>query len=284
MNWLFQRLKSINYKRLSSKIGEDDILEMSASLAFYTALSLAPLLVLLLTFISLINESFQEQLLLQIQGLIGSEASKLIREIAKNVDKQPKVRDLAGVLGLVTLLLSAGAIFGDLRHSLNRIFQVTLEQKSEKGGSFVTGVWGFLKEKLFSMGMVLTFVFISIVSLMVSSVLSLYLKGSDQVVGQVVNFIVSLCIFWILFSTIYFFIPQRDVSKKVAATSGLITAILFSIGKTLIGLYLGQSAAASLYGAAGSFIVLLMWVYYSSAIIYFSAELAHEINNKETKS
>lgn len=96
--------------------------------------------------------------------------------------------------------------------------------------------------------------------------------------GQTINFLVSVFIFAVLFAGIYYFLPQTKVVGKVAFTSGVITALLFSIGKSLIGAYLGQSAVASLYGAAGSFIVLLMWVYYSAAVIFFSAEIAQQIN------
>lgn len=270
----------MKWGRLISKVSQDDIFDMAASLAFYTALSLAPLLVLLLTFLSFVGEGFREELLTQIQNLVGSEAAKITRDIAENAGEKTEIRDFAGIAGLVTLLFSAGAIFGDLRVSLNRIFETTKEAPPKKNGNFLSSSWGFAKAKLFNMGMVLTFVFISIVSLVISSALSLYLHGGEEVFGQILNFIISLLIFWILFSSIFFFLPQTQIKKKVAIVSGLITAILFSIGKSLIGIYLGQSAVASLYGAAGSFIVLLLWVYYSSVVIYFSAELSHEINQE----
>lgn len=261
-------------------MSRDDILEMSASLAFYTALSLAPLLVLLLTSVSLINLEFREQLLSQIQGLVGAKASELIREIARNVDERPDIRNLAGILGLLVLLFSAGAIFGDLRGSLNRIFEAH-KKEAAKDETFLQSTWQLLKKKLFNMGMVLTFVFISIISLIVSTGLSFYLNSSEQWFGQLVNFGISLAVFWLLFSALYYFLPDAEISKKTAGTSGLVTALLFSLGKTAIGLYLGQSAAASLYGAAGSFVVLLMWVYYSSAVIFLSAEIAYQFNRKE---
>ncbi|UYL10744.1 YihY family inner membrane protein [Bdellovibrio sp. SKB1291214] len=254
---------------------------MSASLSFYTALSLAPLLVLLLTFVAIMNQSFREEILTQINLLFGTSSSQILEEIAKNVESQPDVRDLAGILGIITLLFSAGAIFGELRMSLNKIFEVKIDYKKLEEETFLQSVGTFMKTKLFNMGMVLTFVFISIISLVVSSVLSLYLTGTDAVIGQILNFVVSLLIFGLLFSAIYYFLPQVQVRLKVAITSGFITAFMFSVGKGLIGLYMGQSAVASLYGAAGSFIVLLLWVYYSSAVIFLSAEVANEINKEE---
>ncbi|WP_413585072.1 YihY/virulence factor BrkB family protein [Bdellovibrio sp. HCB274] len=278
---LLNSLKRVTNKNFFSKLGTDDIFEMSASLSFYTALSLAPLLVLLLTFVALINDSFREEILKQVQMLFGGESSNILRDIAKNVDKKPEIRDIAGIVGLVTLIFSAGAIFGELRMSLNKIFEVKFDPEKAKEETFIQSVWSFMKTKLFNMGMVLTFVFISIISLLVSSVLSMFLKGNDAIWGQLLNFVISLGIFGILFSAIYYFLPQRDVRLKVAVTSGFITAFMFSIGKGLIGLYMGQSAVASLYGAAGSFIVLLLWVYYSSAVIFLSAEVANEINKVE---
>lgn len=279
---LTRSLKKATSKDFVNKLSRDDIFEMSASLSFYTALSLAPLLVLLLTFVALIDDSFREEILGQIHLLFGNQSADILRDIAKNVERQPEVRDMAGLLGLITLVFSAGAIFGELRMSLNKIFEVKIDYKALEEETFLQSVWTFMKTKLFNMGMVLTFVFISIISLIVSSILSLYLKGAEAVLGQFVNFIISLGIFGLLFSAIYFFLPQVKVRPKVAITSGFITAFMFSIGKGLIGLYMGQSAVASLYGAAGSFIVLLLWVYYSSAVIFLSAEVANEINKEES--
>jgi membrane protein len=184
---------------------------------------------------------------------------------------------IAGIAGMVTLLFSAGAIFGELRMSLNKIFQVDKSKLEHPDESFLRSTWRFLKDKLFNMGMVLAFVFISIVSLLVSSALSFFLKGDVAVLGQTVNFLVSLAVFGLLFGSLYYFLPQTKISAKIAITSGVITGLLFSLGKSLIGLYLGQSAVGSMYGAAGSLIVVLVWVYYSSAVIFVSAEIANEI-------
>jgi len=216
---------------------------------------------------------------MEVQNLVGEQASETIRVIAINADRSPEMRGWAGIVGVVTLLVSASAIFGQLRTSLNKVFDVKKEEMKEKDKqSFIADTFGYVKEKVFSMGMVLTFVFISIISLLVSSFLSLFLKGAEGFWFQILNLVVSFAIFTFLFGCIYYFIPVVKVSFKVAAISGVITAVLFSIGKSLIGLYLGQNAVASLYGAAGSFIVLLMWVYYSSVVIFFSAEIAHELN------
>ena len=277
-----KRVKRLFQQKFIDKLVADDIFDLAASLSYYTALSLAPLLVLLLTFVSLVGNNFKAELLTEVQNLVGEQASETIRAIAINADKSPEMRGWAGLIGVVTLLVSASAIFGQLRTSLNKVFDVPREQLKEKDKqSFWADTFGYIKEKIFSMGMVLTFVFISIISLVVSSVLSLYLEGNEGFLIQALNLLVSFLIFSFLFACIYYFIPVVKVRPKVAAASGMITAIFFSIGKSLIGIYLGQNAVASLYGAAGSFIVLLMWVYYSSVVIFFSAEIAHELNWEE---
>ncbi|WII72468.1 YihY/virulence factor BrkB family protein [Bdellovibrio sp. 22V] len=275
------------YKRIFSgqfidKLDRDKILDLAASLSYYTALSFAPLLVLLLTFVSFLGDNFKQELLMEVEGLVGGRAQDTIKAIAKNASQTPEVRDWAGLAGLITLLFSAGAIFSQLRMSLNIIFEVREEdlKKPEKEGFFVSA-WNFIKQKIFSMGMVLTFVFISIVSLVVSSMLSMFLSGTAAILGEFINLGVSFLVFSFLFAAIYYFLPQRQIRPGIAFTAGAITAILFSIGKSLIGMYLGQSAVANLYGAAGSLIVFLMWVYYSSIIIFISAEIANEINKAE---
>lgn len=264
--------------RFLDKLGNDKIMDLAAALSYYTALSLAPLLILMITFVSFLGMEFKTEMISEIENLVGSQASQAIKAIAMNADKTPKIRDWAGLVGIITLLFSAGAIFGQLRESLNVIFEVKDSTPEEQDEGLLKTSWAFIKKKIFSMGMVLAFVFISMVSLVISSVISLVLSGAAAIIGQIANFLISLLIFTLLFAAIYFFLPQKKMRTAETLTGGLITAILFSIGKTLIGLYLGQSAVGSLYGAAGSLIVLLMWVYYSSIIIFIGAEIANEIH------
>jgi membrane protein len=269
-------VKSLFDSKFFSKVSNDDLFNMAASLSYYTALSLAPLLVLLITFVSFMGDTFKVELINQIQDLVGSQAAEAIAMITKSADQKVSVRNIAGILGLLTLLVSAGGVFGELRASLNKIFDVPLATISDQDENFWQTSRGFLKQKIFNMGMVLTFVFISIVSLLISSGISLWFQGAQALIGQLINFAISAAVFTVLFGAIYFFLPQKKMSLKVSLISGLITAVLFSLGKSLIGMYLGQSAVASAYGAAGSMIVLLMWVYYSSIIIFLSAEITHK--------
>lgn len=269
----FRRIAS---KEFMEKLGRDNILDMAASLSYYTALSLAPLLILLITVVSFLGENFKDELMTQVQDLVGSKASGAIKAVTANASATPDLRNWAGIAGVVTLLFSSGAIFGQLRSSFNIIFEV--DPKSLNGGEGIVGSsLDFLKRKVFSMGMVLTFVFISLVSLVVSSAISMMVTGTTALILQGINLAVSLLVFTFLFGAIYYFLPQKRIPAAVAFVAGLITALLFNVGKSLIGLYIGQSAVASMWGAAGSFIVLLMWVYFSSIIIFISAEIANEI-------
>lgn len=272
-------LKNIFNQGFLNKLLEDDLLDMSSSLSYYTALSLSPLLILLVTFVAFMGDNFKVELVRQIQDLVGSQAAEAIHMITENADRRESLRNLAGLLGLLTLLLSASAIFQKLRKSLNTIFAV---EENTNASAEEPSVWqatlGFLQGRIFNMGMVLTFVFISIVSLAISSALSLWLEGAQLIFGQLVNFLISVLIFAILFSSLYYFLPQRRLPRRIALTSGVLTSVFFSIGKSLIGIYLGQSAVASAYGAAGSLVVLLMWVYYSSLIIFLSAEFSYQLH------
>lgn len=272
------KVAEIFNKKFFHKVGTDEIMQMSASLAYYTALSISPLIVLLITFVSFMGPNFKTELVQQIQDLVGGQAAEALSIVIKNADKADSGRGLSSLFGFLTLLISAGGIFQELRGSLNKIFEVeTPEEAEAKGHVIWTTSMSFLKQKIFNMGMVLAFVFILIISLVVSSVISLLLNGAQAFIGQLINFVVSTLIFASLFAAIFYFLPQKHIRLRLAVVSGIITAILFSIGKTAIGIYLGQSAVASAYGAAGSVILLLMWVYFSSLIIFVAAEISHQI-------
>lgn len=275
---MLMKFGEIFTKKFFDKVGDDQILDMSASLAFYTALSISPLIVLMITFVSFMGDNFKANLTQEIQDLVGGQAAEAIKIIIENADKSQGARGLSSLFGFLTLLVSAGGIFQELRLSLNKIFEAKRpDEGPTQGHILLTTSLSFLKQKIFNMGMVLTFVFILIISLVISSVISLFLTGAQLLVGQLINFVVSTLIFASLFGAIFYFLPQKRIHVRLAAISGFITAILFSIGKTAIGIYLGQSAMASAYGAAGSMILLLMWVYYSSIIIFISAEISHQI-------
>jgi len=272
------KFSSIFNQSFLNKVNNDDIFQMSASLAYYTALSISPLIVLLITFVSFMGAGFKNELVLEIQKLVGPQAAETLNILIKNADTSEGARGLSSIFGFITLLISAGGIFQELRLSLSKIFEAQVPKSATPQGNIVwTTSMYFFKQKVFNMGMVLTFVFILVTSLVISSLISLLLSGTEQLIGQIINFTISTVIFASLFGAIFYFLPEKKTTLRLATISGITTSLLFSLGKTAIGLYLGQSAVASAYGAAGSMILLLMWVYYSAIIIFISAEISHQI-------
>lgn len=263
----------INYlRKLISKIKKDDIFTQSAALALYTSFSLAPLLILLISFLSSLQLDLQLQLVEQVKNLVGSEAANVLTAIIEKAEERKDLSTLSGWIGSLTLLFSASVIFAHLQGALNKIFHTPPMPHDNK--HWTAELRRFISKRLISFGIVLSFIFISIVSLMASSLLSLVMGSQEGLFGELVNIGLSLVLFTILFSAIFKWMPDKSIPNRAVLRAGFLTGILFMVGKTLIGIYLGQTAVGSAYGAAGSFIVLLLWVYYSSLIIFVGAEIA----------
>ena len=177
----------------------------------------------------------------------------------------------ANIWGILVLGVSASVIFAQLQSSLNLIFQSGNEAKEVSMKEYLQQ---FISRRLVCFGMVLTFIFVSIVSLVISSVLALVFNGQPAFWMQAVQQGGSLLVYSLLFAIILRWMPDRKVPWKAAVRGGLITAFMFMAGKILIGMYLGSAALGSPYGAAGSVIVLLVWVYYSSLIVLLGAEIS----------
>jgi membrane protein len=255
---------------------EDDALTLGAALAFYTALSMSPLLVLLLWFASALGEGAQQQLVAQMQGLVGPEGADAIGAIVDNADAEPGLGNVAGVVSLVTLVASVSGVFSQLQYALNTIWDV--KPTPER-----SGMRAWLWKRALSAGVVATVGFLLVVSLAVSAAVAAaseyaghVLPGSDAI-WQGVTFVVSLGVTTVLFAVIFRFLPDVTVGWRETWIGALATAILFSIGRFAIGFYLGQSSVGSAYGAAGSFMVLLVWVYYASLILFLGAELTQVV-------
>jgi membrane protein len=249
----------------------DEAPKLSASLAFYTIFSLAPLLIISIAIASLVfeEEAARGQIVQQIGALVGKQGAASIQEIILR-SSQEKTGILATIIGVATLLLGATAVFGELQDSLNYVWKA--ENKSS------SGIRGFLKTRLLSFGLVLVVGFLLLVSLIVTSVLtalttyfSSRLPGSDFL-WHLLNLGVSLIVITILFALIYRILPAVKIAWRDVFFGAAVTAFLFIVGKTLIGLYLGRSAATSSYGAAGSFVLVLLWVYYTAQVFFFGAE------------
>lgn len=258
---------------------EDKVPRLGASLAFYTALSIAPLLVLSLRTAALVfgDEAARGEIQYQFQSMMGKEGSEAVESMLQNASR-PESGTLATVFSFITLLFGASGVFGELQDSLNTIWEV----KPKPG----RGYWGFVRDRFFSMALVMGVAFLLLVSLVVSAVLSF--AGSHTIqfptelawLGQVVNIAVSLAVFTALFAMMLKYLPDVKIGWKDVWMGAFMTAVLFTIGKFAIGLYLGRSAIASSYGVTGSLIVLLVWVYYSAQIVFFGAEFTQVYANR----
>ena len=268
-------------KETGSDFVADDAMTLAASLAFYTALSFAPLLVLMLTVVTLfLGEATQQKLVDEVKNLMGPQAGASVEQIVnpekvagekggggaaeQAKEKQKHLASVAGIIGLVTLIFSASGVFAQLQAAMNRIWDV----EPKPGGA----VMSWLRSRGLSIGMVFAILFLLLVSLVVSSVLAGMFKDGGTL-WKILNFIISLGVFIGLFALIFKFLPDVKIPWTDVWIGAAATAILFGVGKSLIGLYLGTAGVGSSYGAAGSLIVLLVWVYYSSIILFLGAEM-----------
>lgn len=259
--------------RLFARLSEAEVVDLSAALSFYMALSIAPLVIVIVTFVGQLGSGLEQSLLTQIRNLIGPQTAEVTAMIIQNVSDRPDLGKLAGWFAFITIGLSAGVVFAHLQYSLNRIFR-TRHAPTQKT-TFWQDVLSLVRKRLLSFGLVLSFILISLVSLIISSLIALFIEGITTSAARAIEMLMTLSTYTLLFTVIFKWIPdhRKEASWRIMARGGLITAILFAVGKYLIGLYLGQSALNSAYGAAGSFFVFLVWVYYSSIIIFFGATL-----------
>lgn len=247
---------------------------LGAALAFYTILSLSPLVILVVALVGLFfdRSTAQTHILNQVQGMIGAEGGKAVESMLANAHK-PSSGILGTIVGLLTLLFGASGVFGELRSAMNKIWEVPPKETS--------GIWGMLRERFFSFGMVLSIGFLLMVSLVLSTALAAIGKFFGGIlpvpasVLAIANFLFSFLAIAVLFALIFKFVPETKIPWRDVRVGAIATALLFTIGKTLIGLYLGKASVGSAYGAAGSLIVVIVWVYYSAQIFFFGAEFTH---------
>jgi membrane protein len=251
---------------------EDNTFRLAASLAFYTIFSLAPILLIAVEIASVVfnREQAQQQIVKQIEALVGVEGGRAIQEVLRGAGRISG-NLTAVVLGLVAILIGSTAVFAELQSALNQMWDVRADPQRN---AIKELVWARLR----SFALVLAVGFLLLVSLVLSALLAAvqdYL--ADQTpdlswVWHVGNFLVSFAVVSGLFAMIYKYLPDVQTTWRDVAIGAVVTAVLFSLGKWLIGLYLGRTAFASTYGAAGSFVVLLIWVYYSALVSFLGAE------------
>jgi membrane protein len=267
-------------KKTASDWMEDQAPTLGAALAYYTVFSLAPLLIIAIAIAGLVfgQEAAQGQIFDQLRGLMGEASAKAMQDMVQNASAKPATGVVATIIGVVTLLFGASGVFGQLQTSLNAIWDV-----QPKPGR---GVLGLIQDRILSFGFMLVIGFLLLVSLLLTAAIALvgeWFRGIGpgmETLAQILNFVLSLGLITVLFAMIFKVLPEAKIAWHDVWIGAFLTALLFTVGKFALGLYLGKSGVGSSYGAAGSLIVLLLWVYYSSQILFFGAEFTQVYANR----
>jgi membrane protein len=249
----------------------DHASQLAAALAYYTVFSLAPLLVIAMAVAGFFWEqsAVEEQVQTQIQGLIGADGADFIADLIRNASN-PAQGFLATIFGIVTLLVGALGVFNELQNALNIIWNV----KERKTKGFLNAIKEIAINRFLSFAMVLVTGFLLLVSLLLSAILAAAQQmftnafAVPEFVLELINLVVSIGVITLLFALIYKFLPDAEISWGDVWMGAFVTSVLFSLGKTAIGFYLGNSAITSSFGAAGALVVILVWIYYSAQILF----------------
>jgi membrane protein len=264
---------------------QDYAASMGAALAYYTLFSIAPVLIIVIAVAGFFlgPEAARGEIVVQLQGLLGDDGAAAVQGLLESAS-QPEEGVLATLSGIVLLVIGATTVFAELQTDLDRIWRAPAARK-------VNGLFALLRTRLLSFGMILAIAFLLLVSLVISAALAALGRwwggwfGSWALLLEAVNFAVSFAITTGLFAIIYKFLPRADIAWRDVWIGAAVTALLFAVGKFLIGLYIGRSGISSGFGAAGSFVVLLVWVYYSTQIFLLGAEFtwvyAHERGSRK---
>jgi membrane protein len=258
------------FKTAGTDWSNDKAPRLGAALAYYTVFSIAPLIIIVIAIAGLWLEPkmASQQIFSEISGLVGTKGAETIQSMLVAANK-PREGTMATIIAVVTLVLGASGVFIQLQDALNSIWEVRQQPHQ--------GIMGFIKTRILSFTMILTVGFLLLVSLVLSAGIAAAGKyfggGSMAGVWSAVNFLVSFGVIVVLFALMFKFLPDVKVPWSDVWVGAVVTALLFVVGKYLLGVYLGRSATESTYGAAGSMVVVLLWVYWSSQILFFGAEL-----------
>ncbi|MFC5605313.1 YihY/virulence factor BrkB family protein [Variovorax soli] len=276
------RLMGLGRKAVMSWL-DDYAPSMGAALAYYTVFSIAPLLLIVISVAGLVfgEAAARGAIFEQLSGLMGQQGAMAVQGLLNSVNK-PAEGIVATITGLLLLVLGATTVFRELQDALDRIWRAPAEDKN-------AGVWKMVRTRLLSFGLIMGIGFLLMVSLVASAAFAALSKwwapvfGGWALVGQIVNFVFGFAVTVVGFAMIYKLMPRAKVEWRDVWVGAAVTALLFSIGKHLIGLYIGKSSVASGFGAAGSLVVVLVWVYYSAQIFLLGAEFtwvyAHEFGS-----
>jgi membrane protein len=262
-------------KKSIGRFMDDDAMTMAAALAYYTTFSIAPLLLIIIGIAGLIfgRAAVQHEITGQIQGLIGVDAAKEVGSIIENAGQHSSTGLVSTILGFLALLFGATGALAQLQSSLDRIWRVKPDPKAG-------GVKNFVGQRILSLGMILAIAFLMIVSLAMSAALSAFggwiasilPQGFSAPLLQILGNVASLLVLGLMFAAMFKFLPDAKIAWPHVWIGAAITTVLFTAGKYLIGVYLGHSGTTSAYGAAGSFVLIVLWIYYSSLILLLGAE------------
>ena len=259
-------------KQVFKEFEGDDILKYSASLAYYTVFSLAPLLIVIISVCGVLfgKEAIEGQLYGQMKGLVGPQAAAQVQESIKNIHLTGN-SFFASVISIIVLIIGATGIFGEIQDSLNKIWGLRI--KTHKTW------WKLILTRLLSFSLILSIGFVMMVSLLLNALISAfgrflgrYFSEFSVIFIQITDGVLTFVITTFLFSLMFKMLPDAKIKWKDVLIGGLITSIFFTLGKLGIGYYLGRSDLATVYGAAGSIMIIMVWVYYSSVILYLGAE------------
>ena len=261
------------FKKALQSWSDDNVSIHGAALAYYTIFSVAPLLIIAIGLAGLFfgAQASKGEIFSAIQGLVGPMGAKSIENLVSSAAQKPHVGKLAAAVGFVTLGVGATGVFQQLQQSLNIIWRV-----STKPGK---GIWVFIRRRLLTFSMVVVIGFILLVTLLVSAAIAAlgqFLGGrlpGGEVFWHLAHSLISFGVSVVLFAAILKILPDVKLAWRDVWLASGVTAFFFTVGRLLIGLYLGHSGVASTYGAAGSLIVVLLWVFYASQILFFGAEL-----------
>lgn len=259
------------FQETFSEWNKDKASRLAAALAYYTVFSLAPLLIIVIAIAGSVfgEEAARGEIVKQIQGLVGRDGAEVIETAIENASK-PTEGTIASIISLVALLFGASGVFAELQDALNTVWEV----QPQPG----RGIINVIRSRFLSFSMVLGIGFLLLVSLVLSAILAALVNFVGNVLPgldflwQLANFIISFVITTLLFGLIYKVLPDVKITWSDVWIGAAITSLLFSIGRFLLGLYLGNSSFGSTYGAAGSLVIILAWVYYASQILFFGAE------------
>jgi membrane protein len=251
---------------------DDKVMKLSASLAYYTVFSMGPLLIVIIYLCSLFfgREAIEGSIYGQIQSFVGSDTAKQLQDIIKNASVGDKGK-VAAIIGVITLLIGATSVFAEIQDSINSVWGIKPKPKKS---------WlKMLINRLLSFSVIVSLGFLLLVSLGVSYLVEALSKSLSRafpdvtvVVFYIINLLLSFAVIGTLFAVIFKVLPDAKIKWRDVIAGAIATALLFMLGKFAISFYIGQSDVGSTYGAAGSLVVLLVWVYYSSIILYFGAE------------